>query len=189
MFKLFSAALVGIAMANSNADDTTGIFGNNDKWISGLVNLPEHKKDDMFYWLFESRSSPETDPLVIWLTGGPGCASEIATFFENGPLKFRDSSSQTIDSDTFETNQYSWNKQANLLYVDQPIGTGFSNSSLGGEVRNEEQVARDMTEFLTGFLEQNPSFVNRDLYITGESYAGHYIPAIGYYILNEQSDL
>lgn len=46
-----------------------------------------------------------------------------------------------------------------------------------------------MTDFLTGFLEQNPSFVNRDLYITGESYAGHYIPAIGYYLLNEQSDL
>jgi len=76
-----------------------------------------------------------------------------------------------------------------LLYVDQPIGTGFSNSGIGHDVTNEDEVARNMVDFLTGFLEQNPSFVDRDIYITGESYAGHYIPAIGYHILKEQSDL
>ena len=105
MFKLFASALVGMAMANTNADDTNKIFGDSDQWVSGIVTLPEHKSDDIFYWMFESRSNPDKDPLVVWLTGGPGCASEIATFYENGPLKFKSS-----DSYEFESNQYSWNK-------------------------------------------------------------------------------
>jgi len=76
-----------------------------------------------------------------------------------------------------------------LLYVDQPIGTGYSHSGQGHQVKSEDEVAKNMVDFLNGFLEQNPSYNGRDLYITGESYAGHYIPAIGYYIMNEQEGL
>lgn len=72
-----------------------------------------------------------------------------------------------------------------MLYVDQPIGTGYSHSGQGHQVKSEDEVAKNMVDFLNGFLEQNPSYNGRDLYITGESYAGHYIPAIGYYIMNE----
>jgi carboxypeptidase C (cathepsin A) len=70
-----------------------------------------------------------------------------------------------------------------LLYVDQPIGTGFSAGGVF-DVRNETQVAEDVAALLKGFLEQNPEYVGRDFYITGESYAGHYVPAIAYYLLN-----
>jgi cathepsin A (carboxypeptidase C) len=67
---------------------------------SGLV--PFHNSDDMFYWLFRSKQAPSTDPLVMWLTGGPGCASEIALFFENGPF--------TINDDmTLKANAHAWN--------------------------------------------------------------------------------
>ncbi len=58
----------------------------NETWYSGLIDL-DHE-DDLFYWWFESRTDPKNAPLVLWLTGGPGCASEIALFFENGPWKF-----------------------------------------------------------------------------------------------------
>ena len=58
----------------------------NETWYSGLIDL-DHE-DDLFYWWFESRTDTKNDPLVLWLTGGPGCASEIALFFENGPWKF-----------------------------------------------------------------------------------------------------
>jgi len=65
----------------------------------------------MFYWLINARSAAETAPLVIWLTGGPGCASEVALFYENGPF--------TINEDmSLKGNAYSWNEVANLLYVD-----------------------------------------------------------------------
>lgn len=72
----------------------------NETWYSGLVTI-DHSKlegfndtnvDDIFYWWFESRGNA-SDPVVLWLTGGPGCASEIALFNENGPYKFGNGSS------------------------------------------------------------------------------------------------
>merc|ERR1719359_23928 len=72
-----------------------------------------------FYWFFESRKSPKHAPLVLWLTGGPGCSSEIALFTENGPCQV------TKDGRTTRVNPYSWNRKANIVFVDQPAGTGF----------------------------------------------------------------
>jgi len=79
------AALTALTTANTNRDDTTGIFGTVEQWKTGIIPI---KDDDMFYWVFESRSDTLNDPLVMWLTGGPGCASQIALFYENGPYKF-----------------------------------------------------------------------------------------------------
>ena len=175
-------ALVGLAAANTNADDTTHIFNTDDQWKTGFVTVDDYN-DDIFYWVFQSRNVPSTDPLVLWLTGGPGCASEVALFFENGPYQFTSSTDSTIKS-----NPYSWNTSANLLYVDQPIGTGYSK---GGrhDARNETEVAQDMAVMLKGFLEQNPEYEGRDFFITGESYAGHYVPAIAYELLTEATDV
>ena len=136
----------------------------------------------MFYVLFNSRRDPNTDPIVLWLTGGPGCASEIALFFENGPFMF-DSNSSLI------SNPYSWNNYSNLLYVDNPVGTGFSHvESFEDYDTNEYQIAVTMKKFLQGFVDQNPQFKGRDFFITGESYAGHYIPSIAYYLVNNPQD-
>ena len=174
------AALATLALANSNADDTTGIFPGDDQWKTGTVTIDEHN-DDIFYWVFQSRSEPSTDPLVLWLTGGPGCASEVALFYENGPYKFNEDS-------TLGTNQYSWNAVSNLLYVDQPIGTGFSKGGIH-DARSEDEVAADMATFLKGFVAANPEYAGRDFYITGESYAGHYVPAIAYYLSFTETEL
>ena len=65
-----------------------------------------------FYWFFESRSSPSSDPVVLWMTGGPGCSSEVALFGENGPCKVNDDLSTRL-------NNYSWNSRANVIYIDQ----------------------------------------------------------------------
>ena len=140
------------------------------------------KPDDLFYWWIESRGDPTTDPLVLWLTGGPGCSSEIALFYENGPWMFAD------DNKTLIKNEYSWNSHANLLYVDQPIGTGFSHAALPDLDVNEDEVAANMAEFMIGFLEKYPQFKGRDFYITGESYAGHYIPAVSYHFIFDVPD-
>jgi carboxypeptidase C (cathepsin A) len=70
----------------------------------------------------------------LWLTGGPGCSSELAVLFENGPWNVNADMSLSL-------NNYSWNKQANVLYVDSPVGTGFSYTSQGGYATNEFQVA------------------------------------------------
>ena len=56
----------------------------------------------MFYLFFESRKS-KSDPVVIWLTGGPGCSSELALFYENGPFKIANNLSLIW-------NDYGWDK-------------------------------------------------------------------------------
>ncbi|XP_027363665.1 serine carboxypeptidase-like [Abrus precatorius] len=124
----------------------------------------------MFYFFFESRNSKE-DPVVIWLTGGPGCSSELALFYENGPFKIADDLSLVW-------NEYGWDKASNLLYVDQPTGTGFSYSTDLRDIRhNEEGVSNDLYDFMQAFFAEHPEYAKNDFFITGESYAGHYIPA------------
>lgn len=137
---------------------------------AGYYRLPHTKDARMFYFFFESRSS-QNDPVVIWLTGGPGCSSELAVFYENGPFNIADNMSLVW-------NDFGWDKVSNLIYVDQPIGTGFSYSSDDDDIRHDERgVSNDLYDFLQAFFKAHPQYVNNDFYITGESYAGHYIPA------------
>nr|APR64442.1 Serine carboxypeptidase precursor family protein [Populus tomentosa] len=137
---------------------------------AGYYNI-EHSHDArMFYFFFESRTSKK-DPVVIWLTGGPGCSSELAMFYENGPYTIANNLSLV-------RNEYGWDKVSNLLYVDQPTGTGYSYSSDRRDIRhNEGGVSNDLYDFLQAFFEEHPELAENDFYITGESYAGHYIPA------------
>ncbi|OAY38893.1 serine carboxypeptidase-like [Manihot esculenta] len=137
---------------------------------AGYYKIASSHAARMFYFFFESRNSKK-DPVVIWLTGGPGCSSELAMFYENGPFNIADNMSLVW-------NPYGWDQASNLLYVDQPIGTGFSYSSDIRDIRHNEQgVSNDLYDFIQAFFSEHPEFANNDFYITGESYAGHYIPA------------
>lgn len=69
-----------------------------------------------------------------------------------------------------------------MLFVDQPVGTGYSRCKLNGYVHNEQEIAEHFYLFLVNFLKKFPEYKSRPLYITGESYAGHYIPAISAFI-------
>lgn len=140
--------------------------------------LPAGRKGVLFYWLFESRSYPNQDPLIIWLSGGPGCSSSLALFVENGPY--------IINEDlSLKTNPYSWNRNANLLFVDQPVGTGYSK---GSEMEKDEVgLGSDFYTFLVEFFETYPTLKKRPLFITGESYAGHYIPVISAEIVKQKN--
>ena len=116
---LFSLGVLFSVLLSASSKDESDIFLGEDH-KAGLI--PMKDGDDMFYWLFKSRSNPDKDPLVMWLTGGPGCGSEVALFFENGPFN--------INEDlTLKKNPYSWNSVANVIFIDQPIGTGFSKCS------------------------------------------------------------
>merc|ERR1712127_629665 len=179
--KLIAATAVASVWAGSSKEDAGPFVG--ETWNSGLVDIDTPKKDDIFYWWFESRNSTKDDPLVLWLTGGPGCASEIALFYENGPYQFNE------DGKTLKSNPHSWNNNANLLYVDQPVGTGFSKAGSPLDYdTNEEQIAETMATFMVNFLEKFPQLQGKDFYITGESYAGHYIPAISHNFFFKNKD-
>ncbi|KAJ8599957.1 hypothetical protein CTAYLR_002843 [Chrysophaeum taylorii] len=134
------------------------------------------KGHELFYWLFESRNDPSKDPVLIWLSGGPGCSSMLALFTENGPYQ--------IENDELVVNNYSWNTNATAVWVDQPAGTGFSR---GVPVHDEDQVASDMVDFLQGLFARYPKYSKLPLYVFGESYAGHYVPAVSAAVLSETS--
>ena len=138
------------------------------KQYSGYIDLTTGAKH-LFYWAFESRNDPATDPVILWMTGGPGCSSAVALFGENGPCKVN------ADGTATKLNPYSWNRNATLIYVDQPAGTGFS---YGAKDATEAGVARDMVDFLVQWFRTHGKFSDHDLYVTGESYAGHYVPAV-----------
>ncbi|KAK4487398.1 hypothetical protein RD792_005971 [Penstemon davidsonii] len=109
-----------------------------------------------------SRNNRSNDPVVVWLTGGPGCSGSLALFYENGPFHIANNLSLVW-------NDYGW---------DKPIGTGFSYTSSKQDIRKSTQAASvDFYDFLLAFFRKHPQYKNNDFYITGESYAGHYIPA------------
>jgi len=153
------------------------IFPGKFKQYTGYIDYNATEGANLFYWFFESQGNPATDPLVLWMTGGPGCASTLALFTENGPY--------TVNSDlTLKLNPYSWNTFANLLYVDQPVGTGFSYvTDQYGYVDDEAGVTAAMYTFLQLFFEKFPQYSTAPFYIVGESYGGHYVPALSAYIL------
>lgn len=149
----------------------------NVKQHAGYVDASSGNK--YFFWLFESRSAPSTDPLVLWLNGGPGCSSVLGLFSENGPCKVNS------DGATTTPNPHSWNENANVIYVDQPAGTGFSTgSSLS---HNEADVSKNMVAFLQNFYQQLPQYKANKFFIFGESYAGHYVPAISHAIFTDKT--
>lgn len=138
---------------------------------AGYYTLPHSKDARMFYFFFESRTN-KSNPVVIWLTGGPGCSSELALFYENGPFHI-------TDNLTLAWNDYGWDKASNILFVDQPVGTGFSYTKNESAIPHDETgVSNDLYDFLQAFFKQHSQFAKNDFYITGESYAGHYIPAL-----------
>ena len=115
------AALLCLAhgAAAFNKPQAAGLCDPGVKQYSGYIDLSTGAKH-LFYWAFESRNDPATDPVILWMTGGPGCSSEVALFGENGPCSVTPSGNDTL------TNPYSWNSKASVIYIDQPAGTGFS---------------------------------------------------------------
>ncbi|KAI8921860.1 Alpha/Beta hydrolase protein [Powellomyces hirtus] len=153
------------------------------KQYVGYVDV-EGKSDDkhFFFWFFESRRNPAKDPLVLWLNGGPGCSSLTGLLMELGPCKVNPGGNGTT------INPDSWNNEANLVFLDQPINVGFSYTD-GDAVTNTVDAADDVYAFLQLFLSKYNKYKELDFHVTGESYAGHYVPAIGAKILSENEAL
>ncbi|MCJ1318181.1 hypothetical protein MMC15_003509 [Xylographa vitiligo] len=146
------------------------------KQYSGYLD-DEAEDKHLFYWFFESRNDPENDPVVLWLNGGPGCSSLTGLFMELGP-------SQVDDNLNVVFNPYSWNSNASVIFLDQPVNVGYSYS--GGSVSNTIAAGKDVYALMTLFFKQFPEYAHQDFHIAGESYAGHYIPVFTAEILSHK---
>jgi len=101
----------------------------NETYHTGFINISD--SSDIFYWYFPSLNDPKNDPLVFWLTGGPGCSSIVALFYENGPFKI-------LNDLNLDKNNFTWSNNSNIVFVDQPVGTGYSRAKVGDYVINEK---------------------------------------------------
>ncbi|KAK7055152.1 Alpha/Beta hydrolase protein [Favolaschia claudopus] len=137
------------------------------KQYSGYLDIADDKH--LFFWFFESRNSPSTDPLVLWLNGGPGCSSSTGLLFELGPCSIANEGQNT----TF--NKHSWTNSANMIFLDQPVNTGFS---YGSSVHTSPLAGKDVYAFFQLFLTRFPEYSKLPLHISGESYAGTYLPNV-----------
>ncbi|OMO52631.1 Peptidase S10, serine carboxypeptidase [Corchorus capsularis] len=133
---------------------------------------------ELFYYFIESESNPAEDPLLLWLTGGPGCTSLAGLVFEIGPVRLN-MVEYNGSLPTFEPNPYSWTKVANIIFLDAPVGTGFSYSrTLQGLKTGDQKSATDSYNFLRKWLLSHPKFIRNPLYIAGDSYSGKIVPMI-----------
>ncbi|KAH7570993.1 hypothetical protein JRO89_XS05G0235300 [Xanthoceras sorbifolium] len=161
---------------------------------SGYLPVNPATGSSIFYTFYEAQTPTSTPldqtPLLIWLQGGPGCSSMAGNFLELGPWRVTVSHSQNVEHLGVEPNAGSWNRIFGLLFLDNPIGTGFSIAASDEEIpRDQSFVAKHLFAAITGFLDLDPIFKNRPIYVTGESYAGKYVPAIGYHILKKNMHL
>ena len=135
----------------------------------------------LFFAFYEATQplAPASTPLLLWLQGGPGCSGLIGNFFELGPYFV------TPDSVSLSPNPFAWNRRFGLLFIDSPLGTGFSAAPSPADIpTNQSVVAAHILAALQSFLALEPSFRARPFFITGESYAGKYVPAAGAHILD-----
>lgn len=171
--------LIQSTLSQAAADLVTGLpdYDYKGRLYSGYLDVDSVKK---FHYMFNyAYQDPEHKPLVLWLNGGPGCSSLDGWANEHGPMRMG-------QDGYFESNEYSWNRAANMIYLESPGDVGFSyvDSDLDYEKRiNDDIAAQDNLQALLSFFKKFPSMKGIDFYISGESYGGIYVPTLAYNII------
>ncbi|KAG8181456.1 hypothetical protein JTE90_017518 [Oedothorax gibbosus] len=126
-----------------------------------------------------SRNNNISAPIILWLQGGPGTSGLFGMFVLNGPY--------TMHSDmTVGLRNHTWAKEFSVLYVDNPVGAGFSfTDNENGYATGQDQIANDLYTFLQQFFKVYNKYSKNDFYVCGESYGGQYVPHLGYKLHND----
>lgn len=185
-----SSVYVGPQKGLMEADKITALPGQPDgvdfDQYAGYVTVNPKAGRALFYYFVESPQNSSTKPLVLWLNGGPGCSSlGYGAMEELGPFRVHS------DGKTLYRNNYAWNNVANVIFLESPAGVGFSYSNTSSDYAKagDNSTADDSYTFLVNWLDRFPQYKTRDFYITGESYAGHYVPQLAYTIVSRNKNL
>ncbi|KAI8532604.1 hypothetical protein RHMOL_Rhmol11G0226500 [Rhododendron molle] len=159
------------------------------KLETGYVSVREWNDVHLFYYFIESEGNPREDPLILWLTGGPGCSSFGGLIFEIGPLHFE---KEYFDGKfpNLALNPFSWTKVASIIFLDAPVGSGFSYAdNAESYVVDDLLHATDTYNFLLKWLMDHPTFLSNELYVGGDSYSGLIVPIIVQKIYDGNSEV
>ena len=199
----FVYGLLLLCILNVYSDEITTLPGWTgklpSKQYSGYIDIPNTAPNTRHYhyWFVESENDPENDPIVFWFNGGPGASSLLGYFTELGPFHVYDESIQdnTTEIPLLYYNNYTWSKVCNIIFIESPAGVGFSYcEGNNGPINscpdwNDTLVAQDNHKVLQGFFKLFPKYLNNPFYITGESYAGIYVPTLVMQVDNDPSGM
>ena len=151
-------------------------------FYSGHLLSSDQYENYFFYWLaprpedlVPSGSSNNESPLIVYLNGGPGSTSMNALWTGNGPLRVREIANSANGDDfsiTYDTT-ISWQEAGDLLWIDQPVGTGWSFGE--HTVTSLDEIADEFLQFMLSFYQEYPVYQERELVLTGESFGGKYL--------------
>ncbi|KAL6655428.1 hypothetical protein ACP70R_006254 [Stipagrostis hirtigluma subsp. patula] len=142
---------------------------------AGYVTVDEENGRELFYYFVESPSDAASKPLLLWFNSGPVCSSlGYGAMMELGPFRVN------RDGKTLSRNEHAWNKVANVIFLEAPIGIGFSYSNTTSDYHHigTGRAAMDMYFFMLHWLERFPEYKGRDFYIGGDGFAGRFAPKL-----------
>ncbi|XP_023747171.2 serine carboxypeptidase-like 13 isoform X1 [Lactuca sativa] len=195
IFKKFSGLLlygVFLMVGSSDVSDSRflvkelpGLIGELPFTLeTGYIGVGDSDDIQLFYYFFESERDPKNDPLILWLTGGPGCSGLSAILYEIGPFTINYENS-TLEKPMLTINPYSWTKEANIIFVDQPAGTGFSYAKTQiSYITNDTLATMHAYHFMRKWLMDHPKFLTNPFYVAGDSYSGIVVPMMALRIYN-----
>jgi len=158
---------------------------------SGFAPLDSEANSALYYWYFPARNKNPKAPLLVWLQGGPGASSMFGCLVEKlSPLSLvanPDGGFSIIDNDV--DGSHSWASEYNTLFIDNPVGTGFSYTTNNAYPTTEDALSDALWTALQYFVSVHPETLKIDWYFTGESYSGRYVPAFAYYTLKYNGEI
>jgi len=159
---------------------------------SGYVSINKSCNSAMFYWLLEKEGGSESGvtPVMLWLNGGPGASSIDGLLTENiGPYQVNEVIGESNLPYNVTYNEHAWTNDYNVLIIDNPVGSGYSYTDDRDECYcgDEQEVAENFYKVLkTFFGDLHPEYATNPFYLSGESYAGKYIPHIAVYLMAQK---
>ncbi|CAM9097609.1 unnamed protein product [Ectocarpus fasciculatus] len=161
------------------------VFPEDTESYSGYALVNESAKNKLFFWYVPPLNQDRNAPLLIWLQGGPGSSSLFGMFSEMGPY--------SVDSDgsTLLPRLSSWNKEYGMIFIDNPVGAGYSYTDTedGYCTNTKVEASTQLYDLMQQFYQVFPELLRNDLYVTGESYAGHYVPGLAFKIHEENAKI
>ncbi|CAI0464499.1 unnamed protein product, partial [Linum tenue] len=145
---------------------------------TGYVGVGEKEEAQLFYYFVKSEGNPVDDPVVLWLTGGPGCSALSGLVYEIGPMNF-----EIVEYNgslpSLVLNPDSWTQAASIIFVDMPVGTGFSYATSIEESQSSDFLQiQQAYEFLRKWLIDHPEFITNPVYVGGDSFSGLIVPGV-----------
>uniref|UniRef100_A0A1S4DZ55 Uncharacterized protein n=1 Tax=Cucumis melo TaxID=3656 RepID=A0A1S4DZ55_CUCME len=145
---------------------------------TGYVGVGDREEFQLFYYFIKSYSNPKTDPLILWLTGGPRCSALSGLAFESGPINFEGELKEGSLPQVL-INPYSWTQNSSIIYLDLPAGTGFSYAKTSKNHKSGDyEQAQHCLQFLKKWFDDHPEFISNPFYVAGNSYAGMIVPVV-----------